>query len=347
MVDGKMVSILQGDGGSPCHFCDSTTSDINDVISILQGFTISKNFETCMETWQKVATGEIAWGSSDRKGQCHKPIASVQFQGVLHWKLRSFDFTLQVYYRLIAGVYVWGDRKENARQMAFVAAAKQEAIDFIRKSTGMLIDSPTSNGGNTNSGEMAQRFTSPEIRSVICSLIKKSDDRENFEILLQDMNVIFSVTQGTRSDVNTEKLRQLGIDIMSNLRTKFLNTSGIPWIRINPSLHQMCAHSWEMINICKGPLSQFSEQSQEHWNKHVSRFKSGAGSRARQHSVKVNVQDIFTRMLMMTHPAITSKRRELRCSTCGELGHTARSVAFHALGPLKQEAAVIDSYYNN
>ena len=300
-----------------------------------------------METWQKLQDGELAWSSVERNGQCHKPMAKVKFQGILHWKLRSFDFLLQVYYRLIAGVYVWGDRKENARQMLFVSAAKQQAIDHIRKNTGMLIDTPTPNGGNTNTGEIAERFCNPDNRAVICELIKKTDDRENFGKLLQDVNIMFSVTQGVRGDVDTDKLKQLGIDIMTHLRTAFLNNSSKPWISINPSLHQMCAHSWELFTICDGPIAKFSEQSQEHWNKHVSRFKSGASTRARQHSVRVNIQDIFGRMLMMTHPKIAVKKRQLYCSMCKKSGHTARSIIHHACGPLKQEAALINSYYLN
>ena len=149
MVEGKMVYILQGDGGSPCHCCTSTMAmaELNDVIIILQGFVITKSFESCMETWKKLEDGDLAWNSDQRNGQCHKPMAEVKFQGILHWKLRAFDFLLQIFYRLISWVYVWGDKKENARQMQFVSSAKQEAITHIRKTTGMLIDTPTSNGG--------------------------------------------------------------------------------------------------------------------------------------------------------------------------------------------------------
>ena len=91
-----------------------------------------------METWKKLEDVDLAWNSDQRNGQCHKPMAEVQFQGILHWKLRAFDFLLQIFYRLIAGVYIWGDKKENARQMQFVSSAKQEAITHIRKMTGML-----------------------------------------------------------------------------------------------------------------------------------------------------------------------------------------------------------------
>ena len=37
---------------------------------------------------------------------------------------------------------------------------------------------------------------------------------------------------------------------------------------INPSLHHMCAYSWQLFQISHpDPIAVFTEQSQEHWNK--------------------------------------------------------------------------------
>ena len=33
MVDGKMVSLLQGDSGSPCHYCGNSVAEINDMVN--------------------------------------------------------------------------------------------------------------------------------------------------------------------------------------------------------------------------------------------------------------------------------------------------------------------------
>ena len=52
---------------------------------------------------------------------------------------------------------------------------------------------------------------------------------------------------------STLKLKQLGID-MSHIRTKFLDSTGNPWVPINPSLHSMCAHSWQLFQICSTPI---------------------------------------------------------------------------------------------
>lgn len=92
MVDGKMVGILQGDtGSSKCHLCTSSVQDINNVVNILQGFVINKDYKSCMDSWKKVEEGQIEWSSTERKGQCHMPLVPVNNFCLLHWKLRSFD----------------------------------------------------------------------------------------------------------------------------------------------------------------------------------------------------------------------------------------------------------------
>ena len=134
MADGKMVCILQGDSGSPCHYCGCSRAEINNLINILQGFKITKNYESCMNTWKSVESGDIAWKDKQRFGQCHKPLVEVKFHAILHWKLRTFDFALNLYYRLIAGVKLWGETDKT--KMVLVTAAKRQAIDHLRIKTG-------------------------------------------------------------------------------------------------------------------------------------------------------------------------------------------------------------------
>ena len=98
--------------------------------------------------------------------------------------------------------------------MVFVNSAKDEAKAVIRKSLGILIDTPTSGGGNTNNRIVAEQFLLPDNREVVCSLIKNTEDKENFRILLRDLNIMLSVCLSTKLGINTLKLKQFGIDIM-------------------------------------------------------------------------------------------------------------------------------------
>ena len=213
----------------------------------------------------------------------------------------------------------------------------------------MLIDTPTSGGGNTNTGGIAEKFLQPQHREAICSIISNADDMENFEILSQNLNIMITIIHSILEDIDTDKLKHLGIEIMSFVRTKFLDTNQEPWIPINPSLHSMCAHSWQLFMICSGPIVQYSEQAQEHWNKFVTKFKSGHGARARQHGVSVNIEDVFTRMLVVSHPTVADKQRKIVCSSCHQIGHSARSKVQHvgSYGPLTKEQSLINKYYLN
>ena len=46
-------------------------------------------------------------------------------------------------------------------------AAKSEVVEKLRLSTGCLFDTPTNQGGNTNSGVLAKKFFAPESRENI------------------------------------------------------------------------------------------------------------------------------------------------------------------------------------
>ena len=74
-IDGKLAGILQGDFGSrKCHYCDSSEVDRNNTIQILQCFAITKSYESCMEAWQKLVTGEIQYIDPNGKASVTSPL---------------------------------------------------------------------------------------------------------------------------------------------------------------------------------------------------------------------------------------------------------------------------------
>ena len=345
MIDGKMVGILQGDtGNTKCHYCTCSTTEMNNIVLIQQGFIINKDYTSCTEAWKLIEKG-IEWNDKDRQGQCVKPLVPINFFAILHWKLRSFDYALNILYRLVAGVYVWGKAGHNND----FKAAKTHVQENLRQQLGILVDVPTPGGGNTNSGSIAQRFFSSDSRDTICELITCDINRQNYNIFLQHVNVMLSICLGMKSGVDIHKTRQFGIDIMSHIRTSFVNSEGLPWIPVNPSLHAMCSHAWQLFDMAAGqPIAVFSEQAQEHWNKNVLSYKSGGGARARQHSVRLNIRDIMARMLHMTHPVVVAKQRRIKCSVCHEYGHTARSKQKHGQQQLlKEDDILINSLFND
>ena len=60
---------------------------------------------------------------------------------------------------------------------------------------------------------------------------------------------------------------------------------------------------------------------------------------------KVNLEIIFSRMLIMTNPIIANKRRQIKCSHCRQIGHSSRSITQHSYGPSTEERAIINGFY--
>ena len=117
-----------------------------------------------------------------------------------------------------------------------------------------------------------------------------------------------------------ENIKALGTMLMMHHKQAF------PFAAISPTVHQMCAHAWELFQMNNGkPIAAYSEQSSEAWNKYIRAYKSGCSSRARQFSIRVNTQDIFQRICIQSHPLIASKKRQYCCSKCHKIGHTIRS----------------------
>ena len=114
-----------------------------------------------------------------------------------------------------------------------------------------------------------------------------------------------------------------------------------------PDLDQKCAHSWELFSLTDGKLIALcAEQSGEAWNKHIRAYKSGPGARTRQCSIKKNTQDIFTRMMIQSHPKIAAKRKVSHCSRCLKHGHTVCSCPRNVMSVLDEEKSFIESCYH-
>lgn len=55
-------------------------------------------------------------------------------------------------YRLAGNIHDWSDNAKNIKTI------KAETITKVKNLTGMLLDTPTSKGGNTNIGELFTLF---------------------------------------------------------------------------------------------------------------------------------------------------------------------------------------------
>ena len=95
---------------------------------------------------------------------------------------------------------------------------------------------------------------------------------------------------------------------MLHLKNSFLNEKGESWVMIIPSVHQLCAHTWELFSLNdSASVAKWSENPLKAWNKHVRSFQSGPSLRALQKSQKNNLRDVLRRMLIRSNPVIASK----------------------------------------
>ncbi len=201
-----------------------------------------------------------------------------------------------------------------------MGVAKAEVIQTLRESTGILFDMPTSQGGNTNNGNIAVSFSLLicVTKYVLPSAIQYTE--KTLACYCKSSMFFSPLFSRQKNKINPEKLRVIGYNLQIFLKTNF------PWAAIKPTDHTMASHYWQLVQLNNGnPISVYSEQGSEAMNKAIRAIKSGTSCRARQMNLQVNTRDIFIRMWFRSHPVVALQRRILRCSRCDSVGHTARS----------------------
>ena len=136
---------------------------------------ITKTIEECYERWELVESGEITQSNPLRADQCHKPLLTQSgcLFAILHQALRLLDFVLKILYHLVAGHKVWSEADPTVK--AGVAASKAKMISHVKATCGgLLVDSPTTVGGNTNTGQFlnASLLDVTEKQSAVSSMMQ-------------------------------------------------------------------------------------------------------------------------------------------------------------------------------
>ena len=201
---------------------------------------ITKTIEECNRQWELIESGQIAYNDPERAGQCHKPLLtqSGRLFAILHQELSSLDLVLKVYYHLISGEKIWSEANRLVKER--IAAAKILAISHIKVACGgLLIDSPTAAGGNTNTGPVARRFFSSDNREAICSIIDEAEDRYKYGLLLEQINICLAISESVDPSkiLDVEKFKEHCLKTMLHICLHF------PWVQISPTVHQMLAHN--------------------------------------------------------------------------------------------------------
>lgn len=254
MVDGKICNAATGTTStSKCYICGATSKDFNKL-----DFTRDINFEA------------IEFGLS-----------------VLHARIRLFESILHLAYKLPVKKY--RERKTEAEK-ELEKARKKEIQDKFRAETGLIIDMPKANFGNTNDGNTSRRFfDNPSLAAEITGI--------NYDLIYRLKVILEVISSGYKT--NIEKFENYTTE------TARLYVDLYPWHPMTPTLHKILVHGAVVIGKSLLPIGELSEEAAEVRNKH---FRSYRQDFARKFSRENCNEDIFNRLLLSSDPLLSCMR---------------------------------------
>jgi hypothetical protein len=174
----------------------------------------------------------------------------------LHQRMRGLSWYEQFIYRTRAEVKLWKSGRMTENQKERIEKSRKEWLAAMAQETGLVLDTPTSKGGTTDTGNAAWRFFSPEVLPVLERLLP-DQYKEPVLHIHHGLSVIFRVMSSTRK-VDWMRLQVLCTQIYVFILTVF------PWVNISQSLHEVLGHSFQLIEQNGGfGLGQLIEQGSE------------------------------------------------------------------------------------
>ncbi|CAG9840685.1 unnamed protein product [Diabrotica balteata] len=258
MIDGKVCNAATNTKStSRCYICGATSKDFNN---------LNKKLSTSSKA--------IEFGLS-----------------VLHARIRMLESVLHLAYKLPIKKY--GEKRTDEEKKIEVLTKKYIQERF-RKETGLLIDMPKANFGNTNDGNTSRRFfENPQLAADITKV--------NFELIYRLKIILETISSGHKIDVQQ-------FDDYSKATAKlYVDLYG--WHPMTPTMHKILVHGAEIIENALLPIGQLSEEAAEAKNKHFRLYRENY---ARKFSREECNLDIFNRLLLTSDPLLTiliSKKR--------------------------------------
>ena len=147
------------------------------------------------------------------------------------------------------------------------------------------------------------KFSSDSSRAFYVSLVEENQ-KEDFNHILFGLCATVKVINSQKRRVNTEKLRELILEVYLKIVQCF------PWAVISPSVHRILAHSWEVIELNKGfGLGDLSEEGLEALNKLIREMRVHG---SRKDSTVNNFSDTYNHLWDRSRPTIVEMERVIR-----------------------------------
>lgn len=255
MVDGKVCNAATDTKStSKCYICGATSKDFNNLTQKLQ--PSSKSFE---------------FGLS-----------------VLHARIRLFESVLHLAYKLPLKKY---RQKRSKEEKELEAQTKKNIQERFRLETGLLVDMPKANFGNTNDGNTSRRFfENPQLAADITKV--------DFILIYRLKVILETISSGHKID--TQKFDEYAME------TARLYCDLYGWHPMTPTMHKILIHGAEIIENALLPIGQLSEEAAEARNKHFRLYRENY---ARKFSREHCNLDVYNRLLLSSDPLLSSMRR--------------------------------------
>ena len=292
--------------------------DGQDINKIKAGFKFDRSMEQVAEIYRQLYNeerGTITKSTRDysiRQGVTNAPLTVQPIHHAphpLHDELRMYNFFQKLMYKVHFIVEL--EKHPDADEKELMAASRLTIIEAIKERTGIVMDTPTSKGGTTDTGNAAERFFSDEVIPVLKDLFPP-EWQDDILKLHKNFSVILRVIKSTRP-VDTEKLQAACQETYLLLRLKF------HMVIVTETAHMVLGHSFQLIDANDGyGLGQMTEQGLESVNKLVKRYSERF---ARQISLGANITDVMHRLQVLSNPYLKSFKKKSYCTKCKEYGH--------------------------
>lgn len=261
MVDGKVCNAATGTKStSRCYICGATSKDFNKIA-----------------IQREISSEAIEFGLS-----------------IVHARIRLFESILHLAYKLPVKKY----RERKTESEKKLEHEKKLYIQKrFREETGLLVDIPKANFGNTNDGNTSRRFfEDPQLASDITGI--------NYDLIYRFKVILEAISSGRI--IHSEKYDQYALD------TARLYVDLYPWHPMTPTMHKILIHGAVIIKNALLPIGQLSEETAEARNKHFRLYRQEF---ARKFSRENCNRDILNRLLLTSDPLISSMRSLKRRKT--------------------------------
>jgi hypothetical protein len=170
--------------------CTTPSSKAHCRHHVLAGFPMDRTTKGTGEVAKRLTDGlgEIIRKRNDydsRQGITQTPLTEQDIihaaRGV-HKFLRVLTWYETFLFRLVAGTHKWQGGVLSERQKENNVKGRSKCLEVVAKNTGIVLDTPTSKGGTTDTGNTAKRFFSHELIPSLKSLLPEGKQESALQI---------------------------------------------------------------------------------------------------------------------------------------------------------------------